>query len=81
MKTHVVYRLNMYGKKCVAPFINEWNVGDIPVKEWTPAVQQAVRHAYELGIIHTKKQMSECIRDIRHFLPKQGLWEDEETSK
>jgi hypothetical protein len=39
VKTHVVYRLNMYGKKCVAPFINEWNVGDIPVKEWTPGVQ------------------------------------------
>ena len=81
VKTHVLYRLNMHGKKCVAPFINGWNEADITVKEWTPAVQQAVLHPYELGIIHTKKQMPECIRDIRLFVPKQGLWEVEETSK
>lgn len=80
MKTHIIRRFNMTGKKCVAPFINEWNVWDIPEKEWTPAVQSAIIHAYELGIIHTKKQMSECIQNIRHFVPKEGAWEEKEPS-
>ena len=37
-------------KTTVAPFINGYNVGDLPPKEWTPAVQQAVVRAYILGV-------------------------------
>jgi hypothetical protein len=44
-----VKRKNRNGVACVAPFINGWNVWDIPEKMWTDEVQMAVKHAYELG--------------------------------
>lgn len=33
----------------IAPFINDWNVWDIPEKQWTPAVASAIQNAYLLG--------------------------------
>jgi len=32
-------------------------VWDIPAKEWTPAVQAAVAHAYQIGVQHTITEM------------------------
>ena len=45
-------RTNHYGKPSIAPYINGWNVWDIPPSEWTTAVQEAIKHAYELGWRH-----------------------------
>ena len=42
----------------VSPFINGWNVWDIPEEHWTLVVQQAITHAYELGVIHARESMS-----------------------
>ena len=53
VKLTVRRRKNMEGKRCVAPFINGDNVWDIPEKEWTPAVQEALVVAYHLGVDHT----------------------------
>jgi methionine aminopeptidase len=50
MELKVVKRKNAKGKVMIAPFINGWNVWDIPVKEWTPAVQAAILNAYKIGI-------------------------------
>lgn len=33
----------------IAPFIGKWNVWDIPKKEWTPAVQEAILSAWRIG--------------------------------
>lgn len=49
-------RNNRDGKPSVAPYINGWNVWDIPEREWTPAVEQAVLRAYELGWRHCNLQ-------------------------
>ena len=40
------------GKHYYAPFIDGWNVWDIPVGQWTPEVAKAILHAYELGWAH-----------------------------
>lgn len=45
-------RSNAVGKPSIAPYINGWNVWDIPPSEWTTAVQEAIKHAYELGWRH-----------------------------
>jgi hypothetical protein len=42
-------RHGFYGNPSIAPFIDGFNVWDIPEKEWTPAVQAAVLHAYRIG--------------------------------
>ena len=47
-KLTFVRRVNR-GKKCIAPFIGRFNVWDIPEKEFTPEVEKAILHAYELG--------------------------------
>jgi hypothetical protein len=57
MKLEIVERKSNMGKKMIAPYINDWNVWDIPVKEWTPAVQDAVAHAYRLGAQHAITEM------------------------
>ena len=46
----VVRRKNVSGIKCAAPYINGSNVWDIPEKQWTASVQQAVARAYQLGV-------------------------------
>lgn len=51
-KLRIERRADMNGRPCVAPFIDGWNVWDIPEQEWTHAVQKAVLHAYELGWRH-----------------------------
>lgn len=53
MVYRTVERKNHRDKKCIAPFINDWNVWDIPVKEYTPAVETAIKNAYNLGVRHT----------------------------
>lgn len=45
-------RTNRHDKPSVAPYINGWNVWDIPTEAWTTAVQEAIKHAYELGWRH-----------------------------
>ncbi len=52
IRSHLVRRKNMLGVPSVAPFINEWNVWDIPEKEWTEAVGTAILSAYRLGWEH-----------------------------
>jgi len=59
MDLELRYRKNFNGVKCVAPFINGWNVWHIPVNEWTEAVQRAVLHAYELGAMHHAAEIAE----------------------
>lgn len=49
---HLVRRTNKDGKPSLAPFINGWNVWDIPPESWCEAVEQAILHAYELGWQH-----------------------------
>lgn len=46
------------GKKCIAPFIDGYNVWDIPKDKWCPAVADAILHAYELGFNACKSEMS-----------------------
>lgn len=56
-------RTNRHDKPSVAPYINGWNVWDIPPKEWTEAVQEAIKRAYELGWSHC----NEAHRSIDDF--------------
>jgi hypothetical protein len=49
MKLKITQRKDHDGVDCVAPFIDDWNVWDIPKKQWSQAVEQAIKHAYELG--------------------------------
>jgi len=49
VKFTTVRRKNLEGKACVAPFINDWNVWDIPEKQWTPAIQDAIARAFYIG--------------------------------
>jgi hypothetical protein len=53
-------RNNRNGVPCVAPFINDWNVWDIPLKEWTPAVQAALVRAFEIGCETTAQRVKEA---------------------
>lgn len=46
---HLVRRTDKNGKPSVAPFINGWNVWDIPPEHWCEAVEKAILRAYELG--------------------------------
>jgi hypothetical protein len=45
----LVHRNNIQGRACIAPFINKWNVWDIPKKHWVNDVEFAILRAYELG--------------------------------
>ena len=73
MKLEIQDRKSDTGKKMIAPYINDWNVWDIPVKEWTPAVQAAVGHAYKLGVMHAVHEMSRSI-DVPSF-SSCAVWE------
>ena len=42
-------RRNYNGVMCVAPFIEGYNVWDIPETQWGTAVASAIRRAYEIG--------------------------------
>jgi hypothetical protein len=68
MKLECKLRNGHGGVPCVAPFINDYNVWDIPVEEWTPAVQQAVKHAYELGVEHAMSSLQVRFNDVRRTL-------------
>ena len=66
----VVRRKNVSGIKCAAPYINGSNVWDIPEKQWTASVQQAVARAYQLGVSHT-------LLEIRNTVLTPGITEPE----
>lgn len=56
------------GKIYVRPFIGDWNVWSIPKKEYTPAVEEAIKHAYQLGLRFMEDEMREKASDARHAL-------------
>ena len=57
VKLSVLRRKGRAGRKMIAPFINGWNVWDIPEKHWTEEVQNAIENAYRLGRSHTIAQI------------------------
>jgi hypothetical protein len=60
VRYEVVDRKSIYdGSDVKAPFINGYNVWDIPVKEYTVAVEKAIKHAYELGFKHAQSVVQE----------------------
>ena len=61
-------RKNMHGKLCVAPWIGDWNVWDIPKKEYTPAVEEAIKRAYSIGLMHMRDRLIEAARDANDEL-------------
>jgi hypothetical protein len=44
-----VRRKDRSGRECIAPFIDGWNVWDIPVANFDYSTEKAILHAYELG--------------------------------
>jgi hypothetical protein len=74
MKLEIQDRKSGTGKKLIAPYINDWCVWDIPAKEWTPAVQAAVAHAYQIGVQHAITEMSRSTEAPRFDLPV--VWEN-----
>jgi hypothetical protein len=52
IKCHLVRRKNKDGVYSIAPFINDWNVWDIPEKQWNDAIGLAIMSAYRLGWEH-----------------------------
>ena len=63
-------RKNWDGDPCIAPFINGFNTGDIPEKEWTLAVARSVQRAYEVGY-------AEALRRVQELrLSSGGEWEE-----
>ena len=49
----------------VAPFINDWNVWEIPEKYWDSSVQNAIIHAYELGALHARDAISDELHQYK----------------
>lgn len=52
IRCHLVRRKNKDGVASTAPFINGWNVWDIPEKQWNNAIASAIMSAYQLGWKH-----------------------------
>ena len=63
----IKHRKNQQGQKCVAPFINEWNVWDIPERQWTPAVQDAVARAFYIGARLMREEYQKLYPQIPEF--------------
>lgn len=74
IKLSVVRRKGASGKRVVAPYINGWNVWDIPEKHWTEEVQNAIENAYRLGRNHAIAQIKREI-DVAYSSPT-GNWGD-----
>ncbi len=64
MKLECKIRYDYNKRLCVAPFINGYNVWDIPKKEWTMPVQQAILTAYELGAQHALDELHKAGRKV-----------------
>lgn len=64
MKYTIQKRKNMHGKECIATFIGDWNVWDIPVNEYTSAVEKAIKRAYEIGLKHMRAEVEIAASDL-----------------
>jgi hypothetical protein len=65
MKLELIHRYDTEGRMCVAPFIDGFNVWDIPKKQWTEEVANAILHAYNLGRITARRDFEASIRNIQ----------------
>lgn len=72
----LVRRKDWRGEPSVAPFIRGWNVWNIPSREWTFSVQEAIKHAYELGWRHC----NEAHTKIDNFEFNAGAYFEEAAS-
>ena len=55
----LVRRKNKDGVDSIAPFINDWNVWDIPDKQWNECIGRAIMSAYRLGWEHAMDAVRE----------------------
>ncbi len=67
-------RKNRNGQTTVAPFINGYNVCDLPPKLWVPEVQTAIISAYELGRMNAVERVKNSLPDVPMSTLK---WEEE----
>lgn len=74
----IVKRKNRDGIDCVAPFIEGHNVWDIPKREWTPSIQQAIISAYDLGIKHSVQKMQDHLHTVLNDFPNTSQEWDED---
>ena len=63
------------GRPCIAAFIGEWNVWNIPVEHWCDAVENAILHAYELGWRHCNTEHAEI---QSHSFPMDARFKEEQ---
>lgn len=56
IQCHLVRRKNKDGVASIAPFINGWNVWDIPEPQWNETIGWAIMNAYRLGWEHALKE-------------------------
>ena len=74
LNLRVVRRTSREGKKVIAPYINGWNVWELPEKHWTPEVQMTIQHAYMLGRERTLQEIREVIGNATYSTPSE--WGD-----
>jgi hypothetical protein len=76
MTLGLVRRKGANNKPCIAPFINGWNIWNIPEKQWTPVVATAIERAYILGRKNALEQIKKEL-DVAYGAPT-GKWGDVE---
>ncbi|MBU2249620.1 MAG: hypothetical protein KKD77_22930 [Gammaproteobacteria bacterium] len=69
---YITVNRNKNGKKTIAPFINGFNVWDIPKKEYTESVEKAIKHAFELGRLSMKDEMQDLLLGVHSRLDWTG---------
>ncbi len=60
-----ITRKNRDNRQCIAPFINDYNIWDIPEKEYTPDVEEAIKNAYELGVKHARDALQKSFTYLK----------------
>lgn len=82
VKLTVRKRKNQHGVPCITPFINKHSVWTIPEEEWTEAVQEAVRHAYVLGVRAAVREGYNQLAILRDDIPDiYQPWEQEDDPR
>lgn len=61
MLYEVKVRNDSNGEKMLSPFIDGFNVWDIPPREYTVVVEQAIQRAFEIGRRSVNTEIALCL--------------------
>ena len=79
LKLTIKRRENTKGQMCIAPFIDNKNIWDIPEKHWVEPIQESILSAYQIGYERALSDVAALRCNVPYVMREKMEWKEESS--